>query len=629
MKKIFFGREKNTPSPLAQPTSLGNISDDFFFSTPALRQRLDRIHKLIQSGGLFLLLVGERGAGKGALRKQLLTLADPKWEVRSVSTEGAPPGLAESGLLGKLLHEYNLTASSQDPDSRKGILFDHIEALTHSGGIPLIIVDANRLPSPDDVKLLTKLSSAKSSPGARIILICKPGDVRHIRELMTSAGNGEIAQVDVPPFTEEQVGDYLHLRWNQANPVGDTPFTDGVIRSIYHASKGLPANVNKLAEQFLQNRRPARSRRVRAAGRVRKTPVDFFPDVLDFFMQGKRLAALVAGVVAVSLVLFILFGRGSPRGPEMVTVSTPISPMNTQPINAPPDDIAAPGNRYTPPSSLEPEAQALTSPKTTLKRSAIAPRDSGIITPNYIGAISPEGKTATGPEQIDAINLPEPASASASLVFDPGYPDGSERVVEPAAEATFSREQADVEWGATPPVEVPLMTSRELELDRKEAEDQPSVPAPIEDVTGTPPAAPLPANPPPANPRIMADPGPPEEDSPAQQKPKFAQPHRQPRENTSARAIGWLRQQDPRHYTIQLVGLSTKKRMMRYIEEHRLASRVAWLKTINRGKDLFVVVYGVYPNRKAASAEVKTLPPALRKTKPWPLTIGDLLEKAP
>jgi len=636
--KKFFERKKNTPDPLARPTSLGNAPDNFFFSTPALRQRLDQAHRLIQSGGLFLLLVGERGAGKGTLLKQLLTLTDPRWEICSVSNGEAPsPGLAESGLLGRLLHEYNLTVPPQDPDAGKGILFGHIEALTQSGGIPLIIVRADRPPSPNDVELLTELAYTEANPGARVILNCEPGEVRRIRELMTGAGDGEIVQVLVPPFTEEEVGDYLHLRWNQANPVGDTPFTDGVIRSIYHASKGLPANVNKLAEQFLQNRHPARSRRVRAAGRVRKTPVDFLLDVLDFFREGKRMAALVAGVVAISLVLFIVFGHESRKVPEMVTVSKSLFPRNAQPNHASPDVVAAPGNQYTPLSSLEFEAQALTSPETTLKRSAIAPRHSGFTTPDNVGAISPEENTATGPERIDAMVLPKPADAPTSVVSEPGYPEGPERVVEsvviePVAKADSTREKTSVEWAAPPPVGVPLMTaSRELEASRKDAEEEPSVaPAPIavpgqaEDNAGAAPPADQPT----------IDPGPPKEDLPSQPKSALAQIHGQPQENASAknpsaRAIEWLRQQDPRHYTIQLVGLSTKERMMRYMEKHRIGSRAAWLKTTNRGKDWFVVVYGVYPDRKAASAGIKTLSPVLRASNPWPLTIGNLLKKAP
>nr|VFJ60531.1 MAG: outer membrane protein [Candidatus Kentron sp. FM]VFJ61922.1 MAG: outer membrane protein [Candidatus Kentron sp. FM]VFK10906.1 MAG: outer membrane protein [Candidatus Kentron sp. FM] len=97
--------------------------------------------------------------------------------------------------------------------------------------------------------------------------------------------------------------------------------------------------------------------------------------------------------------------------------------------------------------------------------------------------------------------------------------------------------------------------------------------------------------------------------------------------------IAWLREQNPNHHTIQLLGTRSQKAMWKFIEKHQLEkqeanARVAWFKTSHQNKDWFIIVYGVYPTREAARAEIQTLPEALRRLEPFRKNIGRIIAAA-
>ncbi|MBT8420692.1 MAG: AAA family ATPase [Gammaproteobacteria bacterium] len=640
MIKKLFRRHVSTPDSTSSTASLESVPDNFFFATPVLTQRLDLLRHLIQSSGFFLILVGEQGAGKSTLLKQLVTLADPRWEVCSVPTvalcveEPVQPGV---GLLERLLTEYNLTLSTRDADAMKSALFDHIGALHNSGGIPLIIVDGNEPFSLEDLQLLAELSSVDGDINARIVLICKPESVRRIRELMSASDNEITHTMDVPPFTEEQAGDYIHLRWNQTNLVGDNPFTDGVIRSIYHASKGLPANVNRLAEQFLQNREPNRRpmshRKVRAGGRGRQTVGNL---VLDTLAQRRKSLALIGGLLIIAIPLLIIINHEPGKKTEMVTLPMPIPSLNTQQTNTLNPDIGL-GDialGQTSPSSLE----IMSNQGTALQKAATPVEE-------FKSAIAPWPPTATDSEDIavsgdiTATNLPEPdngmlsddtpnvtsgevpSEAANRALADASKAIGEKRlptdapnrhVPDPTVEPVTAEPIVTAPIAAPTISPPPMTASRDLDSHRK-GTDEKVLSTSVKDK----------AKPAPGSVKVK-----PPSSAPSRQKPKSARiPERLPKQ-TAVHTAAWLRRQNPDDFTIQLVGLSAKERMTAFIREHRLDSRAAWFKTSNKGKDWFVIVYGVYPTRKAASKGIQALPSALREGKPWPISIDDILKKA-
>ncbi len=86
----------------------------------------------------------------------------------------------------------------------------------------------------------------------------------------------------------------------------------------------------------------------------------------------------------------------------------------------------------------------------------------------------------------------------------------------------------------------------------------------------------------------------------------------------------WLSRQPATAFTIQLVTFKTAKEAMRYIRKKGIAGQAATIETRHRGRPLYLVVYGSYPDRKAAQEAASRLPKALRRYKPWIRGISSL-----
>nr|VFK51318.1 MAG: Cell division protein DamX, binds to the septal ring, contains C-terminal SPOR domain [Candidatus Kentron sp. TUN] len=582
---------------LSDPLPESSLIDDFFFTTPALTQRLDLLRHLIGSSGFLLILSGERGSGKSTLLKHLFTSADPQWEICAVPPSKFSandttqpkvdlPGKREVArktlthtrdqrhftrnhrkLPERLLEGFNLSLFDQDANSIQDTLFAHIRTLCTSGKLPLIVVGDSKILSSNDIQLLAELSYGNQRLDSRIILICQPEDTRRIRELIVAVSGDELAPtVDIPPLDEEQVGDYLHLRWNRTNPVGDDPFTDRVIRSIYHASKGLPANIDRLADRFLQNRRP-NSNRGTQTRRGARTVNNFALSIMAT-RQGK-LIAITAGIVLLVIVFFLIVADREPQsGTETLTLPIPTSTINTREV----EPMAIPGNDGKP--------EAISSRKAPLPFLSM-PR-----------AFIPQESTSQGATTSTRSSTLDSASRRTDTTNTKNVEQNSSH---PLAHIT-------VPTVATKPLRI--APSREIDHGHKDAKTQFAK-------TDTRLS------------RASADRAS-SENRVDLEKQQLARASR----HTPARTITWLRQQDKNHYVIQLLGTSRKGQMQEFLDKHKLGSRVAWFKTKRNNRSWFVVVYGIYPTRKAASAGIQALPKVLRRREPWPRNIGKILAVA-
>jgi DamX protein len=95
-------------------------------------------------------------------------------------------------------------------------------------------------------------------------------------------------------------------------------------------------------------------------------------------------------------------------------------------------------------------------------------------------------------------------------------------------------------------------------------------------------------------------------------------PLEQPTEKTSTiRGEAWLRTQNPNDYTLQILGAHDELTLQRFLVEYPL-EQIAVFETRYRGKDWYVLLHGIYPNRQQALAALEKLSPMLRqKTQPW------------
>nr|VFJ99911.1 MAG: Cell division protein DamX, binds to the septal ring, contains C-terminal SPOR domain [Candidatus Kentron sp. LFY]VFK18745.1 MAG: Cell division protein DamX, binds to the septal ring, contains C-terminal SPOR domain [Candidatus Kentron sp. LFY] len=534
---------------------LESSTGDFFFPTQALTQRLDLFRHLIRSGGFLLILTGECGAGKSTLLKQLLASADPQWDIHSIPPTvqtGNRPHLATGDVKSPdpLLERRDVFVPEQDTGSIRDILLGCTEMSPDSDRIPLIIVDDSKALSSEDLQFLVEFSRGGEEQGLRIILVCPPEDMRRVREFAMASGDELTHTVDIPPLDEEQVGDYLHLRWNQNAPVGDDPFTDRVIRSIYHASKGLPANVNRLADRFLQNRRSNPNRGTRAGGT--RAVGSLVSSV--FATRKRRMMTIVGGIILIIIFFPLLIADHEPQ---------PVT--KTQTLSIFPEPAA---DR----TEVEPRVSAI-----NRENDGIA---SGVASPQRAPLPS-----LTAIPQAFTPRQPAPAPPIESFRSDgvaSGPADSTSRTVSSAATVK------------------PFHITPSREIDHRYKDTKP----PLAKIDTAP-----------KDNKISP------ENEPYSRKQKRVVVS----ERGSVRTIAWLRRQNSKHYTIQLLGTSNKERMQEFFAKHKLGSQAAWFKTWHNGRGWFVVVYGIYPTHEAATAKIRVLPRTLRNLSPWPRNVGDIL----
>jgi hypothetical protein len=97
-----------------------------------------------------------------------------------------------------------------------------------------------------------------------------------------------------------------------------------------------------------------------------------------------------------------------------------------------------------------------------------------------------------------------------------------------------------------------------------------------------------------------------------------------PRE--APRGPDWFLSQHPDQYVLQVFGVRERDAAMRFLEQARLGTRLAWFATTHENKAWYVVCYGLYPNRDAARAATADLPEGLREFRPWARSIANIRE---
>ena len=80
----------------------------------------------------------------------------------------------------------------------------------------------------------------------------------------------------------------------------------------------------------------------------------------------------------------------------------------------------------------------------------------------------------------------------------------------------------------------------------------------------------------------------------------------------------WIWSQDPRYFTLQLMGAREIASVKKFLRQYRhLDGHAIYFHTRHDGRDWYAVVFGVYPDKQKAREAIKRLPAALQKASPW------------
>ena len=86
----------------------------------------------------------------------------------------------------------------------------------------------------------------------------------------------------------------------------------------------------------------------------------------------------------------------------------------------------------------------------------------------------------------------------------------------------------------------------------------------------------------------------------------------------------WIREQNPRHYTLQLASSTNPKLIQKYYRENQIAGEGGYYRNYRQGKNWYALVYGSYTSLNEAKQAVDTLPTELRKWSPWVRKFQDI-----
>ena len=291
----------------------------FYFTTPALTQRLELIRHLIDHSDRLLLVIGERQSGKTTLADQVLARAPDTWLVTRFH---ANPLLDSRSLLRDLAVSIGVSAAGADRKALTEAIGAILRQREQHGLISVLFVDdAHELPA-HALKLL--FARGASKPGTlRVVLLCEP----HINAILEAPELQALREtivhiLDMPSFTLEQTRAYLEARYNRGGLASLLPLDGTEVARIHGGSAGSPGRIDHLMRQTLKQPPPAGSEHEESSPR--------FGSIAKHPWRLNTVAALLA---AVSIIIAIdsLQDR-SLRLPSQDPAPIDLSPLKQAPL---------------------------------------------------------------------------------------------------------------------------------------------------------------------------------------------------------------------------------------------------------------------------------------------------------
>jgi general secretion pathway protein A len=227
----------------------------YLFMSERHREALAHLLYGVNSGGGFVLLTGEIGAGKTTICRCFLEQVPPNCNVAYIFN----PKLTANELLHTICNEFRITLPNgeKDPLTAK-VYVDFLTAyllMQHAEGRNnvLIIDEAQNLSVEvlEQLRLLTNLETNERKL-LQIILIGQP-ELREIlaRQELEQLAQRIIARYHLDSLAPMETGGYILHRMAVAGALNITPFKPHVMRRIHQLTQGVPRRINLLCDRAL------------------------------------------------------------------------------------------------------------------------------------------------------------------------------------------------------------------------------------------------------------------------------------------------------------------------------------------------------------------------------------------
>ena len=581
--------------------------DAFLYLDAERRQRLNMLSHLTQYSNLLLIVTGERGIGKTSLMHRYIKQADDNWRICEVN---AHTMMDAETLLNEIAAGFGVSGLPGDIEQMQESIFQYLRTLQNDDDIPILLLDdAHELPK-EALETLFYFADIEAAQGhlLRIILFCEPQieimleapAIRPLRERITHT-------MDIPAFEEEQTAEYIKHRMAVAGFEGNSPFTPKVIKKLHRISRGIPSHINELAHLHLSD----------SSSSGLAEPAAARPDRQRTFSHRQ----IALGSIMIIVVVLALAMQDSIN--QWFEADQPLPAANTVAPLAEPAGKQADKTVVSPPAvtelvlkdrtdNREPTDKAPDTLRKTAEAGATTTQEQAVFADPAPDSVP--DKTAPADRIMIASISPNPVTGSnkpqtLTLAGSGFLPDDG---IKPDVEVSWQGKnkqpvvkqlaphQIDVIDDSTLKIHITTGTNPDRWTVRVKAGKLASEPYAFTVGTGKP---------------AVSDRSNKTAQHTAQTKPAPAPANKAT--TTFRPAAKWIMSRDPTHFTLQLLGTSSRASLEAFIRRHRLRGDVSIYQTLRDGKPWYALVYGEFSNRAQAKAASKRLPASMRKVKPW------------
>jgi general secretion pathway protein A len=226
----------------------------YLFMSDRHREALAHLLYGVGSGGGFVLLTGEIGAGKTTVCRCFLDQIPEHCNVAYIFN----PKLTVPELLHSVCEEFHIPVL---PKLDAGTVKDYVDAINRfllrahaEGQNNVLIIDEAQNLSPDvleQLRLLTNLETTERKL-LQIILIGQP-ELRAMlaKPELEQMAQRVIARYHLDALTETETTQYIRHRLSVAGRTGGTPFDKSARHRIHELTGGIPRRINLLSDRAL------------------------------------------------------------------------------------------------------------------------------------------------------------------------------------------------------------------------------------------------------------------------------------------------------------------------------------------------------------------------------------------
>ncbi|MHA7840370.1 MAG: AAA family ATPase [Gammaproteobacteria bacterium] len=552
-------------------------------------QQMGLLQHLSWHSQVVLLVTGLSGIGKTTLLNQFVRGVSGKYHVLKLQGNET---LGPDQLLKLLAERLGLGSTHQMGATLKEQVVSQLAVMQSSKQVLLLVVDdAHYLPS-STLSLILDLASSKAQASTALhgILFGGPQLEANMADITAQHLDEDLTHtLRIEPLNLDATDKYLQHGLRAAGYNQDIlPFDETEIVDIYHASGGIPTNINRLVQQALQEKVPAAEKK--DGGALWTLPWMKVVGALGLFI------VLVLGITTFMGQRHQLSPRPIASSSSMVMKSEEARQEVSQPVNSIAIDPESQEPLADVPNAEEEVATMDGLP--ALASIAEKPAMNHVLADNQLVKKNVEALPTLDNNDHSVSPMVDEPTTTAVIERDNPRPltiseqEAAQRVVN-----TFRKAQEKSSETTTTQPTKPINKIASTVAPTKPVDKIASTVAPLSSIkktnqkktrTTTVKSIKSPVT------------------SPVSHKTKkvvvsHQSPPKMPRDG----------------FTVQLMGTKQASRAKDFIRAHRLQSGARYYRTQRNGADWYVVVYGYYPNRTAAKSAIKNLPTAVQAQKPW------------